>query len=141
MLDLGQRSSRSRRGALPLGLSQQFAWIHASCIGIRRQFFAKERLHAMQGLSVIQSSFPSWCLRRDSNSHCIISETIPSANWGTKANDILNSRRLGLPSGKNNATVTTIPFMPGRTRKLLPKISTANVKIAGAFCAAISDSR
>lgn len=63
MLDLDQRSSLSQRGALPLELSQQFAWIPVSGIGIQRQFFTKERLRTMQGLSVIQLSFPSWCIR------------------------------------------------------------------------------
>ena len=61
--------------------------------------------------SVIRSSFPSWCLRVDSDHYFIASETIASAVG------LRRHMTLGIPSvqacddGENSATITTIPFM------------------------------
>ena len=69
------------------------------------------------------------------------SSCVASANWSTSAGvDVRNSQCLGMLGRENSATATTIPFMLWRTCKLLPKISTANVKMVGAFCTAIGDS-
>ena len=56
LMDSNHQRPRLQRGALPLKLSQQFAYIHANGIGIQRQFLTKKHFYAMQDLSVIHWS-------------------------------------------------------------------------------------
>ena len=65
----------------------------------------------MQGLSVILYSFPSWCLRVDSNHYCIASETTASASWATKTSVAARFELHQLIQfyTDNRATATKIP--------------------------------